>query len=332
MLQLGTGMQTIEGITVFPDHADPEQYWYLPGPVTLSRRADGRANFSFIKFKPGAVSGGAKGGGFLAFGVCLKLDPKTESKIRSKLGLGGDARLSAVPFDEGHVRAVALDLQGEGGTVAASPAPAGSFHAVEEILGASTPSLFGDNDAIFSLVLSQEGAVILEQALEQGSTPIGVIYELKFTALQPALDISMTIDYSRVYDHFSVGVGANVYFVKADIEAGLEKLRASGAITIKITNFTTGADQNDREKWAMSFLMDHLLNDWFTPTLTPGQLHGGMATPTAPVTPTGPRPTTPTTPTPSTPVAPPLGGPTAPVVGGTPVAGTPVAATPKKEK
>ncbi|WP_147355816.1 hypothetical protein [Cohnella faecalis] len=41
MLLLGSRTITIEGITIFPDHADPDQFWYLPGPVQLARR-DGR--------------------------------------------------------------------------------------------------------------------------------------------------------------------------------------------------------------------------------------------------------------------------------------------------
>ncbi len=31
MLLLGTTI-TVDGITIYPDHADPNQFWYLPGP------------------------------------------------------------------------------------------------------------------------------------------------------------------------------------------------------------------------------------------------------------------------------------------------------------
>jgi hypothetical protein len=37
MLLLGAKSITVEGIAVFPDHADPDQFWYLPGPVSLAR-------------------------------------------------------------------------------------------------------------------------------------------------------------------------------------------------------------------------------------------------------------------------------------------------------
>ena len=44
----------------------------------------------------------------------------------------------------------------------------------------------GENTAAFSLTLDQEGAIILEQAFKKGTTPIGVLYDMKFTGIRPA--------------------------------------------------------------------------------------------------------------------------------------------------
>ncbi|MEL6160751.1 MAG: hypothetical protein AAFR18_16195 [Cyanobacteria bacterium J06627_32] len=317
MLLLGSTTMTVEGITVFPDHADPDQYWYLPGPVSLARRqADKRAAFTFIKYKPAAVSAGARGGGFLTFEVNLRLDPNLERRILSMLSAvaQGRPRLAVVPFDEGIVQCVALNLQGAGGTTA-SPAGEGTFNAVEQILGASVPSLHGDNSASFSLTLSQEGAIILEEAFEQGTTPVGVIYDLKFTGMRPALDVKITADFKRVYKHFSGSLSAQYYFVQAGIDAGFEKLVQDGAIKIEVTNFTGDKDLKEKEKWALDFFKDQLLSEWFKPTLKPGELAGGIAKPASlsdvlkqgnqlrpPATPAPPRPT-PSTTTPTRPVA-----------------------------
>ncbi len=200
---------TVDGVTVFPDHADPNQFWYLPGPVSLGQRADGQPSFTFIKFKPAAVAGGAKGGGFVMFTTSLRLQRQTEQKILNRLGAlaHGEPKLALAQFDQGSVKCVALNLEGSGGTTAA-PAPAGAFDAVESILGASIPSMQGDEDAAFSLALSQEGAIILEQAYKQGAGPIGVIYELKFTGLRPALKVKITADFKRVYDGLSASLSA----------------------------------------------------------------------------------------------------------------------------
>src|SRR5437667_343076 len=264
---------TVDGITVFPDHADPNQFWYLPGPVSLTRRTDGQSVFTFIKYKPAAVEGGAKGGGFVMFATSLKLDRATEGRIKSRLsGIApGDPVLSLVPFDTGTVKCVALNLEGSGGT-SATAAHAGAFNAVEEILGATTPSLQGDEEAAFSLTLSQEGAIILEQAYNQGTGPIGVIYDLKFTGLRPALDVKITADFKRIYDGLNASLSGQYYFVKATLEAGFEKLVQDGAIKIEVQNFTTDADKKDKEQWALDFFKEKLLTDWFEPTLSPGEL------------------------------------------------------------
>lgn len=279
MLLLGSKSITVDGIQVFPDHADPNQFWYLPGPVALARRLpDRRAAFTFIKYKPAAVSGGAKGGGFAMFETALRLDPAIERRILGKLSAiaRGTPRLAAVPFDEGTVRCVALNLEGSGGTTA-EPAGPGSFAAVEKVLGATSPSLAGDNNAAFSLTLSQEGAIILEKAFEQGTTPVGVIYELKYSGMRPALNVKITAHLERVYEQFSADLEAQVYFMSAGIEAGFEKLVQDGAIKIEVTDFTGEDDEKEKEKWALDFFKEKLLSEWFTPTLTPGQVAGGGA-------------------------------------------------------
>lgn len=271
MLLLGSKTTTIKGITIFADHADPNQFWYLPSPIKLAQREqDQQPLFTFIKYKPSVVSGGARGGGFLMFEVDLQLSSDTEREILSELSgsVPGQARLAAVPFDKGTVKCVALNLQGSAGTTT-SPTVPGTINAVESILGASVPSLDARNSASFSLTLSQEGATILEKAFEQGTTPVGVIYNLKYTGILPALEVKITANLKRVYEYFSASLNAQYYFIKAGIEAGLEKLVQDGALKIEVTNFTDAKDREEKEKWAVDFFKDKLLNEWFEPTLKP---------------------------------------------------------------
>lgn len=278
MLLLGSKSITVEGIQVFPDHADPNQFWYLPGPIALKRDPEtNEAAFTFLKFRPAAVQGGARGGGFLMFTVDLQPDPHLENRILAKVAAlaPGEAKLSAVEFDEGTVQCIAMNVQGPGGTTASGAI--GSFMAVQTILGASAPALFGDNAAAFSLTLTQEGATLLESAFQDGMAPIGVIYSLKFTGMRPALDVKITADYKRVFNQFSAGLSANVYFVSASIEAGFEKLVQDGVIKIEVTNFTGEADLNQKEQWALDFFKQTLVAQWFEPTLQPGQFAGGGA-------------------------------------------------------
>ncbi|WP_395711071.1 hypothetical protein [Reyranella sp.] len=280
MLMLNSQAWTIEGIQVFADHADARQFWYLPGPVQLTRRReDGRAEFTFIKVRAADAAGVAKGGGFLTFSVDLKLDPELERRILSKLSAmaRGKPRLAAVPFDEGSVRVIALDLDsGATASPGAQPPPAGAFRAVEKALGATVPSLDAVNRASFSLTLSQEGAIIVEQAFKQGGMPVGVIYELKYSGMRPALDVTITADMSRVFEQFAGSVDSQVMFVRGGIDSGFEKLVQDGAIRIEVHDFIGATDRESKETWALNFFKESLLAQYFTPTLTVGELRGGI--------------------------------------------------------
>ena len=137
MLVMGSKTVTVDGVTVYADHADPRQFWYLPAPVTLARRDD-VPQFTLIRYRPAVASGGVEGGGFLMREVELRLDPQTERRILGAIApfSDGTPRLTPVPFDSGTVQVVALNVQGGGGTNAPAPPP-GAFVAVESILGAT---------------------------------------------------------------------------------------------------------------------------------------------------------------------------------------------------
>ncbi|MFJ8536819.1 hypothetical protein [Streptomyces sp. NPDC093591] len=276
MLQLGSRAFDIDGVTVFHDHADPHQFWYLATQVALGKRPDGSPAFSLIHYKPAVAEAGVEGGGFLMLQTVVILPDSTRSKILGRLASmvpDGEPQLAAAPVERGTVRCLALNLEGPGGT-AALPALPGAFNAVEKILGATSPSLIGEQTAAFSLVLDHEGAIILKGAFEKGATPIGVIYELEYSALTPDMHIEITADLDRVYNHFSAGLEAQIYWVKAGIDAGFEKLVQDGAIRINVTDFGGNADTATKEKWALDFFKDELLKKWFEPSLDLGQLKG----------------------------------------------------------
>jgi hypothetical protein len=271
MLLFSSDTFTVNGITVFPDHADPNQFWYLPGPVGLeTEQGSSEPQFLMTLYTPDVATAGIQGSGFLNLTLALKVDDMTQStiigKIRTLFPNADNPHLAPVPFDDGTVQIVALDLQGSGGTSNTAP---GTGQAIEHILGASSPELFGNNDALFALTLSEEGATILEQAFQDGATPVGGIYNLKFTGVLPALDIKITADMKRVYESFSVGLAAQVYFVSAGIDATFEKLVQDQVIKMEIVNLATDGSTATQETWALNLFKDQVLTQLFTPSLSP---------------------------------------------------------------
>jgi hypothetical protein len=273
MLLFSNDTFTVNGITVFPDHADPNQFWYLPGPVGLELMANStEPQFLLTSYAPDVASSGIQGVGFLNVTLCLTVSSDNlgaiTGQIRSQFPNVENPLLSPVSFDDGTVQIVALNAQGSGGAAVAA-GPPGTGQAVETILGASNPELFGNNDALFALTLDEAGATILEQAFQDGMTPVGGIYNLKFTGVQPALDVKITADLKRMYTSFSVDFTAQAYWVSAGIDATFEQLRQDGAIQIQVVNLTTDAAGVDRENWALNLFKDQILAQWFSPSLSP---------------------------------------------------------------
>jgi len=273
MLLLATNAITVGGVTVFPDHADPTQFWYLPAPVSLAKMpGSDEPQFTLIEYAPDVASSGVKGVGFLNVTLALTLSDDTREDIMGQIrdqfpNSGGSPKLAPAPFDEGTVQIVMLDMQGSGGTTSA--APPGTFVAVEKILGAVSPSLYGDNDALFAVTLSEEGASILEAAFENDMAPVGGIYNLKFTGVRPALDVKITADLKRCYQSFSVGLDIHAYFASVGIDATFEKLRQDGAIKIEVVNLAGDQSSLQAEQQAMSLFKDQILSKWFEPSLSP---------------------------------------------------------------
>ena len=134
-----------------------------------------------IKWKPAAVQAGVKGGGFLCSRRVVELPQATRSKIMGK-HLARSSRAASPSSRPRRSKAARSAASRSTSKVAAArsptPPPPGAFNAVTKILGATKPSMSGQQTAAFSLVLDQEGATILQKAFEQGATPVGVIYEL----------------------------------------------------------------------------------------------------------------------------------------------------------
>src|SRR5215472_9232816 len=117
MLLFSSDSFVVNGITVFPDHADPNQFWYLPSPVGLETM-DGSTEpqFLLIMYAPDVATSGIQGVGFLNVTLCLKLSDDNGQavigKIRTQFPDIDNPVLSPVSFDEGTVQVVSLDLQG----------------------------------------------------------------------------------------------------------------------------------------------------------------------------------------------------------------------------
>jgi hypothetical protein len=283
MLTFESPFYEVDGVVVFRDHASPTLFHYLAGQPRLTRGDDGRPHFRLLRYRNALEALGPAGerlreqlgGGFLTFEVDCGLDDETRRRIGDHLRRqlppdAGDVSLVPVLYTRGTVHVVSLDattraVEGDGGEP-----PRSAF--VRQILGSATPSLLRDQHAIFSIALKPDGVTLLERAFRAEVSPIGVMYELEFSGLRPAIAVEAWADLKRCYDSFKVGldarIGSGSVALTADVSKMVEKLEEEGALRIRILREQEGETSQSLHDAAMQLLRETLLQEFFKPTPT----------------------------------------------------------------
>lgn len=276
MLYLDSPILFLNGLQIHRDFQDPNQFYYFPAAPRIHRDLEtGELAFKLLKYardvtdnpRFSAEARDQVGGGFLTMTVDIGVDEEVLKDARRKLSAyaSGTVQLAPVPFHTGAVRLVALDApDGAAGDAAAQPRSI----FVEKIYGSTKPSLYGDNLALLGASLSQEGATLLEKSFRDGGGLIGVVYDLTYAGVRPAIEVKAEVDFERVYNSIDAKIGFQYAMISAELEATLEFLREQGAIKIEITQFDTEpAAATALRTEAMELIKNEVIAKFLKPSL-----------------------------------------------------------------
>lgn len=283
MLNLESRMEIL-GITVFQDADNSKQFYYLPGNPHITYE-NGEPLFDLFAYRKGGTAEELLSGGFLNMTVDLSiggLKDRIEQQLIDRFGDG--VTLASVPFKKGSVRVIALGEDSGAAAGAAGDTTAGGTPLVargprfiENILGAGQPSMDGDNRAIFSFSLSQDGTAFFLGVMEGGvnARPVGVIYDLEYVGLFPAYDLEITINFKSAYEYMRTRFTLGTLFFRADVDNITEELKRREAIKIKETartlELSTPEAVRERQSRIDQLVKDLASGTLFQPSLTPGQ-------------------------------------------------------------
>ena len=284
MLYLKPPFHIIEGTAVFGDHANERQFYFMPAMPHLTTVFDEAVGMNIpqiqlLKFRGGQGNGAnnGKGGGFLTFEVNLGLDPSRQEDIKTELKriyrLREDPILAPVVLEGGSVRLIIL---GRATDAEGNPMwdPEQQQRFVVDIEHATSPALYGDNQAIFSVELDQDGVQLIESSLVNSELlPVGVVYSLDFFALRPAFSVKVTADWNRVQTHFEESFRADVLFSSVEIDEVVDKLIEDQVVKIEVDSFLPegedGGSWVGRRDQAVNEFRDMVLENFFKPSLEP---------------------------------------------------------------
>jgi hypothetical protein len=261
----------IRGNTIFRDHQDPDQFYFLPSNPKLAAE-NGNLDFTLYKYRfditdnPGSDPTRAKGAGLALFSTEIPAEnlQALQDEVASESGQS-NARLTPVIFTTASVHALVAHTDGD--------------HLISDLVEQHPAPIVSPHHAAFALALTAQGATFMEAAVKGGTSPVGVVYEMGFLALSPAVNARVSMKYDRVYDDFSVSLGFTYYYVSAKLDLEIESLVERDLIHIEIISFTDAADEERQRQMVMNLISARIKQDFFHSGLPPQQDNSAPAGP-----------------------------------------------------
>ena len=254
----------VDRLTLYPDHLDPDTFYYLVSVPELVRE-DGRpACWATAILEAVSVSGAAPTSDVarvqLSFDVELAATAAelaaAEKELKERRGRE-KVRLAPAALSDGKVTLVVARPETPD---AAKQLFVHSGHA---------PSLVGDNRAAFAVAATGPEARLLAAALQEGDVAAAVAYELTFLGLVPAFQARMTVHWSLVYSHLSERSIDNYVFYSDQLDETVDHLSRTNAVELEITELDPEV-KAEAARALLDQLKTQLVEKMFEPALTAG--------------------------------------------------------------
>jgi hypothetical protein len=288
MIDLAKPLGIHEGIIFYGDHEQPDLIYYFPDEVSLAPQMSSNGNATniyelfFQIFHEGDVAEGGiedlrkSAGSILSLGVkCDVSEERMQKAIEHLKGvhvLPENIRISTPLWVDGSVNLLALD------SITSNEQSFGPDAFVKSIVGSQKPSLMStDLKSVFNVRLDRRGTALIASALNGGTGSVaGVLYDLKFPAIRPAVDLKIWADLGRCYESISHTLGVKAEFtygVKFSLGAEFEwltkKLEENGDLKIEILTQVEDAETKKAIDEMVNDFKESILRELFMPYVNP---------------------------------------------------------------
>ncbi|MEM8849191.1 MAG: hypothetical protein AAGE03_04065 [Pseudomonadota bacterium] len=300
MLRLGPPYYSFEGVTVMGDAHDPVQHYYYPNAPHVPVGEDGIPIIRFLALREAmdTLDAGDDGevAGFLFFDTVLTWPEQTLAKVKDEVekaieedtGVRPEIRLAPLPYRRGGVQLtfldetterVVLDPPENDGADSDDDAPPVEEEVsdwVSFLQTSGTPSLYGENRAVFSAELTRKATQLMFGAFD-GLIPASVFYELEFVGQMQAYNVRVEADWDQVYNFIQENRQAGFLFFRKEVDDITTELIDTRVINITSTLDLTDPDTDPDALQAefqdvRSDLQDMVLETFFEPITNPNEV------------------------------------------------------------
>lgn len=235
---------TLEQLTIYPDHVNPRQFYYLPLAPSLSWHGSS-PSIKLVKYRN--LPDDAVTGGLLFFDAELKVDSERLDLVfrALKKRIGQDPILSPVHPNRGKVKLALFD------------------QLFEQI-----SSGFGTNRVSFTIPLSTQHTTLIANTLfDSGFLPLNLVWDMPFDILRPAYRFQIIADWERVHTAVQESFGFGAIFVKVEVSELISELIEDRSVTILVETFDTDEETNRERQVALGRgrMQEIILENFFDP-------------------------------------------------------------------
>jgi hypothetical protein len=288
MLDLAKNYGNYDEILFFGDSERNDLVFYLPDEVGLSKSGiPGSEDYELMLqlFKEGqAIEGSIEdldknSGGILTLGVQCSVTPsRLENALKKLIAdkmLPEGTHASLPPWKRGKVDLIVLD------STTQDENTLDSDNFVNGIIGSKSPSLLTSQlKSIFNVRLDSRGAALVASAFKgDRGHAAGVLYDLQFEAIHPALDLRIWADLERCYQTISHQLSIKAeftYYVKfslgADLEWVTQKMEENGDLKIEVLSQVSDPRMKELVDQTVKDTKEKVLRELFHPMVNPGTL------------------------------------------------------------
>ncbi|GHA17852.1 hypothetical protein GCM10008090_29450 [Arenicella chitinivorans] len=237
-------MQSAAGLKLFPLYGDTKSYVYMPDKIAIPEGADGKKQFSFLKFvndDAGSGDGGIQnvdGGGLVTFLVNFEVPDQTVQRAQSELQqkVPGAKVIGPLSYRSGTF-ALVSEFQQEDGDWA------------KRVLGLGKAPVMEGHKAAVSIRLTKTGATILWESFKQSASNINVSFEMIIAGYRNPYEARMTAWWERIAKNKALNVGLRTDYLGVDIQNIMKELKDTGAIELEVK----GEDAKLDRLWEMAY-------------------------------------------------------------------------------
>lgn len=213
-------------LTLFPDVADKNVFYYVTDKPKLATGANGKPQFSFLKYVDNDASAKEGDGGGLVHAVVVlevsEEDRRTAERELQRIHPGATLR-GPVLFTDGTIALISSIANKDG-------------EFAKTVLGIGRAPILDGHKAAVSVLLTKQGAKILWESFKTPTPDMTVSFEMTLQGYRSPKRVKIEANFDQVYESKTFQAAAAMngpILLSGEINTAFEDLRKTGAIKVE---------------------------------------------------------------------------------------------------